>query len=348
MNILGLMSGTSLDGVDLALCSIGEGDDHILAATTVPYSTEWRERLSSVDHGSALDLALTHTELGHFYGQLVRNFLTDLPHPCQAVASHGHTIFHQPQRGLTTQIGCPHALSAECGLVVVSDFRTLDMALGGQGAPLVPIGDELLFGHYDACLNLGGIANISYRSGEQRIAFDICPCNQPLNRLASQIGLPYDEGGNQARFGSVSSRLLESLRRLAYYRQPAPKSLGKEWVEECFWPAVQMAGLPVRDALRTVTLHIAEQVAEVLNANHVASVLVTGGGAHNAFLVETIASLSEGTQVIVPDALTVDYKEAFIFALLGYRRLIGEVNTLSSITGARTDSCGGSVSGSFG
>lgn len=348
------MSGTSLDGVDLALCDLDEGGYRVLAAETVPYSAEWRQRLATLENASALEYALAHVELGHLYGQLVNRFLKGKERP-EAVASHGHTIFHQPQRGLTTQIGDGDAIAAETGLVVVSNFRTLDVALGGQGAPLVPIGDEMLFGQYDACLNLGGIANISYRSEVEgvpsRIAYDICPCNMPLNRLASMLGLPYDKGGANARAGEVHTCLLHELDSLEYYSLPGPKSLGKEWFVGAFWPVVKgFLGLTpsqsqVRDALATVTAHTALQIARVVDSHGIRSLLVTGGGAWNSHLLELLGERCPEVRIVVPDALTVNYKEAVVFALLGYLRLGGRVNTLRSVTGARCDSVGGMVSG---
>ncbi len=352
MKILGLMSGTSLDGVDLALCDMTERSYRVLAAETVPYSAEWRQRLSTLENASALEYALAHVELGHLFGQMINRFLEGRERP-EAIASHGHTIFHQPQRILTTQIGDGDAIAAETGLPVVSNFRTLDVALGGQGAPLVPIGDELLFGKYDACLNLGGIANISYRVGGKRIAYDICPCNMALNRMAAMLGYPYDSGGQNARGGEVHTCLLHGLDSLDYYADEGPKSLGKEWFVGQFWPLVKefLGVVPsssrVRDALATVTSHIALQIARVVESQHVKALLVTGGGAWNSYLLELISGYYPSVEITVPDALIVNYKEALIFALLGYLRLNGKVNTLASVTGARCDSVGGTLSGIF-
>ncbi|MBR1549744.1 MAG: anhydro-N-acetylmuramic acid kinase [Bacteroidales bacterium] len=355
MKILGLMSGTSLDGVDLALCDISDSGYRILAADTVAYPDEWRRRLATLENASALDYALAHAELGHYFGHVVNKFLEGKPRP-EAIASHGHTIFHQPDKGLTTQIGDGDAIAAETGLPVVSNFRTLDVALGGQGAPLVPIGDELLFGEYDACLNLGGIANISFRSEVggrryERVAFDICPCNMALNRLAAMLGHPYDKGGTNASGGDVHTCLLHELDALEYYTLPGPKSLGKEWFVGQFWPIVKgfLGVTPsqsqVRDALATVTSHIAMQIARVAEAQGIGTLLVTGGGAWNSYLLELLSNYRPEMQVTVPDALIVNYKEALIFALLGYLRLHGKVNTLRSVTGARRDSIGGTLSG---
>lgn len=356
MIIFGLMSGTSLDGIDLALCDISDNAYRVLAATTVPYSEPWRQRLSSLEHSSALEYAKAHVELGHLYGQIINDFLTNIEVHVDAVASHGHTIFHQPLRstptedtsqayGLTTQIGCGDAIAAETGLLVVSNFRTLDVALGGQGAPLVPIGDELLFGRYDACLNLGGIANISYRADNRRIAFDICPCNMALNRLAARLGQPYDPDGSMARRGIFNETLNETLNDIDYYNITPPKSLGKEWFLSDFWPRIASSALAPADLLATVTHHIAHQISHVLSNQPIGSLLVTGGGAHNRYLMELLKQLQPAVDITIPDALTINYKEAIIFAFLGYLRLGGRVNTLASVTGARGDSIGGNVSG---
>lgn len=350
MKILGLMSGTSLDGVDLALCDIWDSGYRILAADTVAYPAEWKQRLSTLENASALDYALAHAELGHFFGHVINKFLEDKERP-EAIASHGHTIFHQPARGLTTQIGDGDAIAAETGLPVVSNFRTLDVALGGQGAPLVPIGDELLFGQYDACLNLGGIANISYRFDDVRVAYDICPCNMALNRLAAMLGHPYDKGGANARSGDVHTCLLHELDALEYYTLPGPKSLGKEWFVGEFWPLVKafLGVVPshpqVRDALATVTSHIAMQIARVVEAQGIKTLLVTGGGAWNSYLVDLVGEYCPEVRITVPDALIVNYKEAIVFAFLGYLRMGGKVNTLASVTGAKCDSVGGNLSG---
>ena len=348
MKILGLMSGTSLDGVDLALCDMDESRYAILAAQTVPYSDEWRRRLSVLENCTALEYAKANIELGHYFGQIISHFLNDVKIPVDAIASHGHTIFHQPSIGLTTQIGDGDAIAAETGLPVVSNFRTLDVALGGQGAPLVPIGDELLFGDYDACLNLGGIANISYRSAGKRVAYDICPCNMAFNRLANRLGQDYDPDGENARKGTVDQELKRALDSIGYYSLAAPKSLGKEWFVSSFWPMIEASSLPTGDLLATVSAHVAGQIASVLRRHGVGSLLVTGGGAFNTFLIETIGLLAPEVKITVPDELIVNYKEALIFALLGYLRINRRVNTLKSVTGARCNSIGGTLSGLLG
>lgn len=339
------MSGTSLDGVDLALCDIGDVGYSILAAVTVPYTDEWSRRLASLEGATALEYAKANVELGHYFGRVIRGFLADRNIHVDAIASHGHTIFHQPQLGLTTQIGDGDAIAAETGLPVVSNFRTLDVALGGQGAPLVPIGDELLFGQYDACLNLGGIANISYRADGKRVAYDICPCNMALNRLAARLGLPYDPEGANARGGNFYNCFNTTLNQLDYYNIDGPKSLGKEWFLSSFWPLVEESGLGTVDALCTVTGHIVQQISRVLQREGIGSLLVTGGGAFNSYLIGLLEEYNPLVDIIVPDDLIVNYKEALVFAFLCYLRLEGRINTLSSVTGAKIDSIGGNLSG---
>ena len=344
LNILGLMSGTSLDGVDLALCRFSPSSHAVLAATTIPYPDHWRTLLASLENQSALQYALANVNLGHYFGQLANGFLRRQNLRADAIASHGHTIFHQPALGLTTQIGDGDAIAAETGLPVVSNFRTLDVALGGQGAPLVPIGDQLLFADYDACLNLGGIANISYNAGGKRIAFDICPCNMPLNWLAARLGLDYDPDGENARRGTVDSTLARRLDALDYYAARPPKSLGKEWFLNHFLPLLDASASSTIDLLATVSDHIARQIAAVVAPQPIATLLVTGGGAHNRHLIDTLRTLLPQVQITVPDPLTVNYKEAIIFALLGYLRLTAQVNTLASVTGASSDSISGTLS----
>ena len=351
MNIIGLMSGTSLDGLDVALCSFEQDASalrwQLLAAETYAYDDEWTRRLSLLDAASAYDYALTHVQLGHYFGQRVNQFLAAHPLPVDALASHGHTIFHQPQLLLTSQIGDGNAIAAETALPVVSNFRALDVALGGQGAPLVPVGDRLLFPDYEACLNLGGFSNISFEDGAGlRRAFDISPCNFALNALARRTGVAYDRDGLLAASGRVDEVLLAQMDALEYYRRPLPKSLGKEWYLASFAPLLDNAGVGVADLLRTVVEHVARQVAKVLEERHIHSLLVTGGGARNSFLMSRIAALSPHCRVSVPESDIVDYKEAIIFALLGYLCLTGQVNAYASVTGASSDSSGGEVTNS--
>lgn len=350
MFLLGLMSGTSLDGLDIAYCDIRDDGFQLIAAETYPYSDQWQQWLSTLEKATAYEYALVNVELGHYFGQMVNRFRRDHPGPVDAVASHGHTIFHQPHLGLTAQIGDGDSIAAETGLPVVFNFRTMDVALGGQGAPLVPIGDQMLFGNYDACLNLGGFCNISYEDEQpgcrrRREAFDICPCNMALNLLAQRLGMPYDKNGLNARRGHIDPALLSQMDALEYYRRPLPKSLGKEWFVEHFLPLLSSPRAEVRDLLRTTVEHIARQTANAVKGHGVATMLVTGGGAQNRYLTARIQALLPGCRITIPSSSIIDYKEAIIFALLGYLRLGGRPNCLCSATGAQCDSCGGNIAG---
>ena len=345
---IGIMSGTSLDGIDLAWCHFirkeeGCWDYRIEKAVTVPYTDDFRQRLADAPNLSALEYVKLNNEVAVVFAKAVNDWLGNGPRP-DFIASHGHTVFHQPAIGLTTQIGNGAVLAAQTKILTICDFRTKDVALGGQGAPLVPIGDELLFGEYDACLNLGGFSNISYRIDNKRIAYDISPCNMALNTLANLAGLPYDKDGQLSRKGSVISDLLQKLDNLSYYHQNPPKSLGKEWFERDFWPVVKpfTQNHSITDVARTIVEHIARQI--IANVPKEAqTLLITGGGAHHTFLIQQIQNQRDSLKVIVPDNLIVDYKEALIFAFLGLLRLNGENNCLRSVTGAREDCCGGCI-----
>jgi len=343
--VLGLMSGTSLDGLDMAICTFGEHDKkysyRILAAETVPYPPAWKERLENAAGLPAQELMLLNVQYGKFIGRLAKEFIAAHKIKVSLVSSHGHTVFHQPQSGFSTQIGCGPTIAATTGINTVYDFRTLDVALGGQGAPLVPIGDELLFGEYEACLNLGGIANVSLRKNDRRIAYDICVANMLLNDLAMRVNQPYDMNGDLARKGQLIPALLDQLNENAYYSQAGAKSIGREWfadnIETLFQHPAQ-----IPDLLATATEHVAVTIAGDLQKHQVKKVLVTGGGAWNSFLMERLRAHSN-LDLVVPAAKIVNFKEALIFAFLGYLRVNGLVNTLKSVTGARADSVGGSL-----
>lgn len=343
---IGIMSGTSLDGLDLAWCTFTEENGRwryqIERAVTVPYDVAFRKKLALATEMSALAYAQLDIALGTFIADRINEWIQGDGKP-DFIASHGHTVFHQPAEGLTTQIGSGAVIAARTGIVTICDFRTGDVALGGQGAPLVPIGDELLFGQYDACLNLGGFCNISFRQGGQRVAFDIAPCNMALNFLAQRLGFPYDHEGHIANTGSIVTEMLNELNTLDYYQHSYPKSLGKEWFEGEFLPIIEKHLTPdnTPDCLRTIVEHIAIQVSAAAPSGN-ASMMVSGGGALNNFLVERIRGLWPGN-VIIPDALTIEYKEALIFAFLGMLRLQGKANCLASVTGAKRDNCGGAV-----
>lgn len=350
--VAGLMSGTSLDGLDIAVCKFELNENKwrydILEATTFEYDEARRISLKNVMKGSADSLAKLDFDFGYFQGNAVKSFLDKLNIPVDFISSHGHTIFHQPENGFTTQIGNGAAVASASGFPVVCDFRSLDVALRGQGAPLVPIGDKLLFKEFDFCLNLGGIANISYDDNTgKRIAFDICPANMILNFLAAQKGHLFDKGGGLARTGSINQKLLETLAQIEYYSKPIPKSLGKEHVDNLFIPLIENTKDGIENLLNTFCHHIAEKVTDIIKRNKTpgkSKVLVTGGGAFNEFLVGLFQEKStKEIEFIVPDAKIVSFKEALIFAFLGTLRWRNEVNSLSSVTGSTKDNCGGAI-----
>jgi len=354
--VLGLMSGTSMDGLDLAMCEFTEIDQkwtyQILEASTEPYPNEWLDIFISLPTASAEKWVCADQDFGRLIGIYCNGFIQKTKITPHLIASHGQTIFHQPDQRFTGQIGHGAAISAQTRLPVVSDFRTMDVALSGQGAPLVPIGDKILFEDYDFCLNLGGIANISCDQNGKRIAFDICPTNLVLNYLANKIGLPYDSSGKIARSGKLNNALLDKLNSLGFYSLDFPKSLGREWVEKEILPMLSLNNSSVPDQLATFIEHCAFQLSETIRSftlkNTTSRLLITGGGAHNTFLIERLAFyLGENPKIIIPDKMTIDYKEALIFAFLGLLRLTNKLNSLKSVTGAYEDNIGGALFGDF-
>ena len=341
---IGLMSGSSLDGLDLALVKFEEEGEHydfqILAAETLPYPDFWKTQLSEAFHKRPEDLVQLDKEYGKYLGEQVLSFAKKYNATPDFVASHGHTIFHRPEEHYTLQIGEGQELAKACGFLVINDFRSEDVSKGGQGAPLVPIGDKLLFGDYEICLNIGGIANVSYDEDGKRIAYDLCIANQALNYLAQLKGLDYDRHGQLARSGEVNMDLLKRLNKHPFYGQLPPKSLGRE-----FFEANQkdlLKDLSVENLLATFTEHIALQIA--LGVSHLPKgrILVTGGGARNQFLIERLQARTSH-EVVIPEKTIIDYKEALVFAFLGLLRLEGRTNVLASVTGAESDSCSGRI-----
>jgi anhydro-N-acetylmuramic acid kinase len=344
--ITGIMSGTSLDGMDLAACIFkvrnGSWEYSIEHAVTFPYDSEWKARLKSLQNADARELAKAHFDFGRLTGELAAKFHKQSGFDPLLIASHGHTIFHNPAKGYTLQIGNGAAIAAISGKPVVCDFRSTDVCLGGQGAPLVPIGDQLLFAQYDACLNLGGFSNIAFTRNSKRIAFDICPVNTVLNKLANEPGKEFDENGSLARQGEIIPSLLDTLNSLPFYSQTPPKSLGTEWLEANFFPVLDNSSAKVINKLSTVVEHISNQIAKVISEYRITNMLVSGGGVHNKFLIESIGK-STSCDLIIPDNHTINYKEALIFALLGLLRWSGQTNCLASATGAAKDSISGAV-----
>ena len=340
------MSGTSLDGVDLAYVQLQyPGSYTILQAQTIPYSAEWRNRLTRASELPSAELLRLNAQYGKYLGEQCLTFMRErgiAKAEVDFLASHGHTIFHAPADGYTYQIGVGPELNAVSGITTVTDFRTADVALGGQGAPLVPIGDRDLFSQYDGCLNLGGFANISLTHTNQRIAFDICPVNFVLNPLAQALGKPYDADGEIARKGTIQTELLQALNALNFYRQKPPKSLGAEWVQSNIESLLTSAQAEPKDLLATFTEHAAAQISATLKAYALQNVLVTGGGAYNQFLLQRVKAKFKG-KITVPDSTTIEFKEALIFAWLGLLKLRNENNVLASVTGARRNHSAGIV-----
>lgn len=346
---VGLMSGTSLDGLDVCCVTFrreeGRWTYHIDAARGYTYPDDLRQALGSgAQQMSALDFVTLHSAYGKFLGERVNDFLHEYDLHPDLIASHGHTVFHEPQKRIMFQIGDGAAIAAETGIPTVSDFRRLDIMLGGQGAPLVPVGDRLLFADYDFCLNIGGFSNISFERDGQRVAFDVSPANYVINHYCRRRGLEFDRDGLLARSGTICPTLLEQLNGLDFYRQEGPKSLGREWVEQQVYPMLDASDLGLEDLLRTFYEHVAHQVARVVEAipaeERERRMLVTGGGAYNLFLTERMAALCP-CRLVVPDGLTVEYKEALIFAFLGALYMADEPGCLASVTGARRDNIGG-------
>ncbi|MFK5889869.1 MAG: anhydro-N-acetylmuramic acid kinase [Flavobacteriaceae bacterium] len=343
---IGLMSGTSLDGIDLVYVEFISDKDYsfeILQAKTLNYSEYWKNTLKNAFDETSENLTDLSTKYGRFLGQQISAFIDNNKIVnIDFIASHGHTIFHNPAQGLTLQIGDGVQIAEETGCKVVCDFRAQDVALGGQGAPLVPVGDALLFTDYDYCLNLGGFSNVSFNEKGIRKAYDICPVNIVLNQLVKPLGFDYDDGGALAASGQLHKELLDKLNTLSFYKDTQPKSLGYEFVVETINPILSQFKIPTRDLLRTFTEHTAQQLALKLSPK--GTVLVTGGGAYNTFLIKRLKALSD-CEIIIPSDEIIDFKEALIFAFLGLLRLENKVNCLKSVTGASRDHSSGDIFG---
>lgn len=354
---IGVMSGSSLDGLDIAFVSFqqeqGRWQYELLAADCYDYDPDWTNRLQAAIHLPARDYLLLHADYGHYIGRRINEFIDahQLHYQVALVASHGHTTYHLPGQKMTAQLGDGSAIAAETQLPVVSDLRALDVALGGQGAPIVPIGEKLLLPGYNYFLNLGGIANLSVNS-EPYIAYDVCPANRVLNMLAQLDGRAFDEGGQLAATGTVSAATLQQLNELPYYQLPYPKSLANDFGTDILFPLLQQSGLSVPDALRTCVEHIVQQLQRAIadlnrpkTAGRPSRLLVTGGGAFNTFLMTRLREVLTPLQVEVdvPPAGLVSFKEAIIMAFIGVLRWRQEYNVLSSVTGAVRNSIGGAL-----
>jgi anhydro-N-acetylmuramic acid kinase len=348
--VLGMMSGTSLDGLDMACCRLvesnGQWQHELIAAESRSYTEDWHQKLKVAIHSNIDEIDPLHQEYGIWLGEQAKQFLAKHDLAVDFIASHGHTVFHQPEEGVTVQIGSGQQISNITRKQVVCDFRSRDVSLGGQGAPLVPIGDELLFAEYSACINMGGIANISFRHDSERVAFDVGMANMLLNYLTIQIGKPYDDSGLIARSGKVDSDLLKELNDLEYHKLPYPKSTGYEWFLSDVQKVIDRSQISVIDKLATSVEHEAMQIGLVMEqyVSEPGEVIVTGGGALNAYFIERLGSFTPShLKIVVPDKELIEFKEAIVFAFMGVLRLRNEVNCLKSVTGATQDSSGGEL-----
>ncbi|MCW3113780.1 MAG: anhydro-N-acetylmuramic acid kinase [Segetibacter sp.] len=354
---IGIMSGSSLDGLDIAFVEFEENarkwSYEIKAATCKPYSSEWFSKLQQATNLSAHEYLLLHSSYGKYIGQQVNAFIEefDLHHKVQIISSHGHTTFHDPAKGMTAQLGDGAAIAAATEVNVVSDLRAMDVAFGGQGAPIVPIGEKLLFNDYSYFLNLGGIANLSHKTVDSHIAFDVCAANRVLNMLAQAEGKDYDDAGSIAASGKIFTPLLTRLNALNYYTLPYPKSLANSFGTNEVFPLVNGFDISNADKLRTYAEHIVMQIGYAIQKITSAKpgvddkLLVTGGGAFNTFLIQRLKQTVDpfNIEVVVPDAQVINYKEALIMALIGVLRWREEYNVLDTVTGARRSSIGGAV-----
>ena len=336
-NMIGLMSGTSLDGIDIVDVSFKKDQEwtyEINHSKCYKYSKEWLINLREASNLNGNNLLLLNKKYGNYLGQIINQFILEKNisiNNIDAIASHGHTIFHQPKQKLTFQLGCGATIANKTQLKVVNDFRSLDVAFGGQGAPLVPVGDELLFNQYDYCLNFGGIANISFNENNQRIAGDIGFANMFSNKLSQQIGKEFDENGEFAKSGSLNKELLEQLNTLTYFKKVFPKSLGIEDFKKWYLPTLDKFKIPAEDKLHTAGYHLCLSINNVIKKDK--SVLITGGGVYNSFWIDTLKNDFK-INCIIPKENIIDYKEALIFAFLGLLKLENIENTYSSVTGA--------------
>jgi anhydro-N-acetylmuramic acid kinase len=353
--VIGLMSGSSLDGLDIAFVEFqekaGNWSYKILNAACIEYEMEWTQKLKYAIDISAKEYQLLHAQYGKYLGEKVNEFIeaNQLYHKVNLIASHGHTTFHLPEKNMTHQLGEGAAIAATTKLPVVSDLRSLDIAFGGQGAPIVPLGEKLLFPGYQYFLNIGGIANISINKENEIIAFDICAANRVLNMLSAERKLNYDDGGKIAASGKINNELFEKLNSLEYYFLPHPKSLANSFGTDTIYPLIKKYNVSTEDALCTYVEHICFQIKKSLepfftNAD-VQKLMITGGGAFNTFLIERLSKhlLEINFEIYIPEDEVVKYKEAMIMALLGTLRWREQDTVLASVTGASQNSIGGAL-----
>ena len=343
--ILGLMSGTSMDGLDISCARYYQKHNawhyELIASETITYDSKIKSDLLNTFH-KVSDLEEMDVKFASCLSNYIKDFLKKYNLQIDLISSHGHTIFHDPKNGYTKQIGLGSVIAENVGVPVVSNFRQQDIDLGGQGAPLVPIGDKLLFSEYDACINLGGIANISFDFKGKRLAYDISPCNMILNFLAKKSGKDFDEYGKMASEGQVDNILLNNLDKISYYDLNIPKSMGKECVNQHFIPVLNKSNKNNKDILATYVEHIAIKISNALSEFDISKSLLTGGGVFNTYLLTRILHHTK-TKIIIPNKDLVNFKEAIVFGFLGLLRVLDEHNCLSSATGAIRDHSSGDI-----
>ena len=338
--VLGGMAGSSMDGLDLALVTFKKDGQswqfEIVKTETIAYPKEVYENLKSSTGSSSIEQHRIDEEFGYWIADQINYFLP--VNNVDLLAIHGHTVIHTPEKGISWQLGSGEIIAKMTDIKTVTAFRSEDVKLNGQGAPLVPLGDFELFGQYDACLNLGGIANVSLK--ESKIAGDICPCNQVLNFYAEQVGQAYDDGGKMGRNGYVDLDFLSRLNAISYFKKPFPKSLPNQ-----FLPRDLLASVNSLTGLKSYALFVAEQVAILLSDMDTNNkrLLITGGGAFNGYLVELISEKLSMWDIDIPSEEIISYKEAIIFGFLGLKKFLGEINVLSSVTGAKHDTSSGVI-----
>lgn len=343
--VVSVMSGTSLDGIDLLYSEFSYDSTwsfNILKSETYSYSKDWKEKLKTLTDFSLIELKKIDYNYSEYLAYQIQKFIdVNKIETIDFIASHGHTALHKPEENYTYQIGNQQILADVLNRKVICDFRVQDVELGGQGAPLVPIGDKLLFNNYDYCINLGGFANISFEQNDNRIAFDICPVNVILNFYVNKLGLDYDDKGEISKSGIINNTLLEKLNNLNFYNLKPPKSLGIEWVLENVFPLTETAKLEIKDVLSTVIEHVAFQISKYLKEKNKVA-LITGGGAYNLFLIERIKALSN-SEISIPNSEIIEFKEALIFGFLGVLKNENKINCLKSVTGASKNHSSGKI-----
>lgn len=340
-HVIGVMSGTSLDGIDIVKCVFQKKNTwrfKIERTETMKYTKEWSKKLRTLHMKNSKKIKAVNIEYGELLAKKIIRFIKKYSLQVNLIASHGHTIFHQPENRITLQIGCGKTIARRTKIKTITNFRNSDIMLGGQGAPLVPIGDLFLFSKYKYCLNLGGFANVSIKKNKQLFAYDICPANFVLNYLSNKLALEFDYNGEIARKGILDTTIFNKLNQLTFYRESPPKSLSREWVEKEIFPLIQK-NTSIINWMHTFVEHIALQIGNILKDK---TTLVTGGGALNNYLIKRIQHYSN-SKLIFPEETIINFKEAIIFGFLGVLKIRNEINCLSEVTGASKDSSGGEV-----